>query len=201
MQIEQIVPVDKKRSRVCLDNGMVFALYKGEIRALALQEGQEVSAALYQEIYSGILLKRAKRRMLYLLGQMDRTEAQIRQKLQQGGYPEGIIEEAIAYAMDAHYLDDARYARNYVRSQQEKKSREQMRMSLYRKGIRRELAEQALESEYILEDEQELILKWVQKKNYPGETASLKEKRRICQFLMRKGFHMDDILHVLDHLT
>ena len=174
MQIEQIVPLDKKRSRVCLDNGMVFALYKGEIRALALQEGQEVSAALYQEIYSGILLKRAKRRMLYLLGQMDRTEAQIRQKLQQGGYPEGIIEEAIAYAMDAHYLDDARYARNYVRSQQEKKSREQMRMSLYRKGIRRELAEQALESEYILEDEQELILKWVQKKNYPGETASLK---------------------------
>ncbi len=201
MQIEQIVPLDKKRSWVCLDNGMVFALYKGEIRALALQEGQEVSAALYQEIYSGILLKRAKRRMLYLLGQMDRTEAQIRQKLQQGGYPEGIIEEAIAYAMDAHYLDDARYARNYVRSQQEKKSREQMRMSLYRKGIRRELAEQALESEYILEDEQELILKWVQKKNYPGETASLKEKRRICQFLMRKGFHMDDILHVLDHLT
>ncbi len=201
MQIEQIVPLDKKRSRVCLDNGMVFALYKGEIRALALQEGQEVSAALYQEIYSGILLKRAKRRMLYLLGQMDRTEAQIRQKLQQGGYPEGIIEEAIAYAMDAHYLDDARYARNYVRSQQEKKSREQMRMSLYRKGIRRELAEQALESEYILEDEQELILKWVQKKNYPGETASLKEKRRIYQFLMRKGFHMDDILHVLDHLT
>lgn len=82
-----------------------------------------------------------------------------------------------------------------------KKSREQMRMSLYRKGIRRELAEQALESEYILEDEQELILKWVQKKNYPGEMASLKEKRRICQFLMRKGFHMDDILHVLDHLT
>ena len=201
MQIEQIVPLDKKRSRVCLDNGMVFALYKGEIRALALQEGQEVSAALYQEIYSGILLKRAKRRMLYLLGQMDRTEEQIRQKHQQGGYPEGIIEEAIAYAMDAHYLDDARYARNYVRSQQEKKSREQMRMSLYRKGIRRELAEQALESEYILEDEQELILKWVQKKNYPGETASLKEKRRICQFLMRKGFHMDDILHVLDHLT
>ena len=201
MQIEQIVPLDKKRSRVCLDNGMVFALYKGEIRALALQEGQEVSAALYQEIYSGILLKRAKRRMLYLLGQMDRTEAQIRQKLQQGGYPEGIIEEAIAYAMDAHYMDDARSARTSVRSQQEKKSREQMRMSLYRKGIRRELAEQALESEYILEDEQELILKWVQKKNYPGETASLKEKRRICQFLMRKGFHMDDILHVLDHLT
>lgn len=201
MQIEQIIPLDKKRSRVCLDNGMVFALYKGEIRALALQEGQEVSAALYQEIYSGILLKRAKRRLLYLLGQMDRTEAQIRQKLQQGGYPEGIIEEAIAYAMDAHYLDDARYARNYVRSQQEKKSREQMRMGLCRKGIRRELAEQALESEYILENEQELILKWVQKKNYSGETASLKEKRRICQFLMRKGFHMDDILHVLDHLT
>lgn len=201
MQIEQIIPLDKKRSQVCLDNGMVFALYKGEIRALALREGQEVPAALYQEIYGGILLKRAKRRILYLLGQMDRTEVQIRQKLQQGGYPEGIIEEAIAYAKDSHYLDDARYARNYVRFQQEKKSREQMRMGLCQKGIRRELAEQALETECVSENEQELILKWLQKKNYPGEAASFQEKRRIYQFLMRKGFHMDDILHVLDHLT
>lgn len=69
------------------------------------------------------------------------------------------------------------------------------------KGIDRELAEQALEEECQRENEQELILKWVEKKHYSAQTADLKEKQRMYQFLMRKGFQSDDILHVLDYLT
>ena len=201
MQILQIIPLDKKRFKLLLDNGIAFALYKGEIKTLALEEGSELSPGQYQEIYSEILMKRAKRRLLYLLGKMDRTEAQIRQKLQQGCYPEEIIDNAMSYAKDLHYLDDARYARNYVRSHRGKKSWEKIRMDLRSKGIQRELADQALEMECPSENEQELILKWAQKKNYSRETATPKEKQRMYQFLMRKGFHSDDILHVLDYLT
>lgn len=201
MQILQITPLDKKRSKLLLDNGTAFALYKGEIQALTLEEGNELTPGQYQEIYSEILTKRAKRRLLYLLGKMDRTEAQIRQKLQQGCYPEEIIENAISYARDLHYLDDARYARNYVRSNWEKKSLEKIRMDLRSRGIQRELADQALELERPSENEQDLILKWAKKKNYSRETATPKEKQHMYQFLMRKGFHSDDILHVLDYLT
>lgn len=74
-------------------------------------------------------------------------------------------------------------------------------MELLQKGIGKELIEQALEEEYQQENEQEQIRRWVEKKHYSGETADLKEKQKMYQFLMRKGFRSDDILHVLDYLT
>lgn len=201
MQVMQISGLDKKRMRIFLEDGRSFVLYRGEVRRYSLEEGAELSAGQYEEICSEILKKRARRRTMHLLEKMDRTEAQIREKLRQGFYPEEIIEDAVAYVKGYHYLDDSRYAENYVRNQREKKSRRKIQMELMAKGIDRELAEQALEEECQGENEQELILKWVEKKHYSAQTADLKEKQRMYQFLMRKGFQSDDILHVLDYLT
>ena len=138
---------------------------------------------------------------MHLLERMDRTEAQLRAKLQQGFYPEDIIEDAISYVKGFHYLDDARYAWNYVQNQNGKKSRGRIRLELLGKGICKDTVAQALEEGYGQGQEQELILKWAKKRNYSGKTADLKEKQKIYQFLLRKGFQSDDILHVLDYLT
>lgn len=201
MQVMQISGLDKKRMRIFLEDGRSFVLYRGEVRRYSLEEGAELSDGQYEEICSEILKKRARRRTMHLLEKMDRTETQIREKLRQGFYPEEIIEDAVAYVKGYHYLDDSRYAENYVRNQREKKSRRKIQMELMAKGIDRELAEQTLEEECQRENEQELILKWVEKKHYSAQTADLKEKQRMYQFLMRKGFQSDDILHVLDYLT
>lgn len=201
MQIMQTAELDKKRIRIWLDNGKDFVLYKGEARGFHIKEGAELSEEDYQQIYQEILVKRARKRTLFLLEKMDRTESQLRMKLRQGFYDEELIEDAIAYAKRFHYLDDARFAANYVRYRKAQKSRRQLQMELMGKGISRDLIEQALEAEYQEESEEELILKWVEKKHYSGKTADLKEKQKMYQFLMRKGFRSEDILHVLDYLT
>ena len=201
MQVAQIEELDKRRVRVHLEDGRDFALYKGEVRKLGLTKGEELSLGQYEEIQNGILAKRAKKRALHLLARMDRTEAQLRQKLRQGYYTEEAIEEAVSYVKGLRYLDDARYARNFVRCQKGQKSQGNMRMALLSKGIPRKLAEQALEEECGQETEQELILRWVEKKHYSKETADRKEKQRMYQFLLRKGFRSNEILHVLDYLT
>ncbi len=201
MQIVQMTGLDKKRIRIFLEDGRSFVLYRGEVRRYSLEENAELSNEQYEEICSEILRKRARRRTMHLLEKMDRTETQIREKLRQGFYPEDVIEDAVAYVKGYHYLDDSRYAGNYVRNQMEKKSRRKIQMELMAKGIGREMAERALEEERQRENEQELILKWVEKKHYSAKTADLKEKQRMYQFLMRKGFQSDDILHVLDYLT
>lgn len=201
MQILQVTELDKKRIQVVLEDGVNFVLYKGEGKRYDIREEAELSQEQYEEIYHEILVKRARRRTLHLLEKMDRTEAQLRMKLRQGLYGEELIDNAIEYVKSFHYLDDARYARNYVRSQRDRKSRRKIQAELAGKGIDRELVEQALEEEYRQETERDLILKWVEKKHYSGEQADLKEKQRMYRFLMRKGFHSDDILHVLDYLT
>lgn len=201
MQVIQVAELDKKRVKICLEDGTYFALYKSENRRYGLLEGEDISQDILQEIYQDILRKRARKRTMHLLEQMDRTESQLRFKLRQGYYPEEIIDDAIAYVKDYHYLDDLRYAQNYVRNHKDKKSRRIIQVYLLGKGIARHFVQQALEEEYDQENEGELILKWLEKKHYSADTADLKEKQKMYQFLVRKGFHSSDILHVLDYLT
>ena len=198
MLITQISEVDKKRMMIHTEEGVSFVLYKGEIRRFALQEGEEIASEVYEEIRTDILIKRARKRAMFLLEKMDRTESQLRNKLRQGFYGEDLIDDAIAYVKKYHYIDDNRYAQTYVRYQKERKSKRQIKMDLMQKGVDREIIEQAIEAEYESESEQELILKWIEKRKYKIGESDIKEKQKMYQFLMRKGFRSEDILHVLE---
>ena len=198
MLITEILEVDKKRMLIKTEEGISFALYKGEVRRYSLKAGEEISDEDYEEIKKEILIKRAKKRAMFLLEKMDRTESQLRDKLRRGFYGEDIIEDAVSYVKKYHYIDDVRYAEAYVRSQKEKKSRRQIQVDLMRKGIDKEKIEEAIEAEYKQETEQELIQKWIEKKHYSVSEADIKEKNKMYQFLMRKGFRSEDILHVLN---
>lgn len=197
MLITQISELDKKRMMIRTEEGTSFVLYKGEVRKLVLQEGEELSAEVYEEIRSEILIKRARKRAMFLLEKMDRTESQLRDKLRQGFYGEDIIEDAISYVKGYHYIDDNRYAKTYVRCQKERKSKRQIKVDLLQKGVDREVVDTAIESEYEAQSEQELILKWIEKRHYSIGNSDIKEKQKMYQFLMRKGFRSEDILHIL----
>lgn len=142
------------------------------------------------------LLLRAKKRAMHLLERMDRTEAQLREKLRQNQYPEDVIEEAVAYVKQFHYIDDFRYACNYIRYREQNTSRRKLAMDLAQKGVARELIDRALEEEYIEENESARILKWLEKKNYDADHADIKQKQKMYQFLLRKGFRSEDILRL-----
>ena len=71
-----------------------------------------------------------------------------------------------------------------------------MRMDLLSRGISQELVECALEEENETSQE-ELIKKFMEKKHYDSENATITEKKRIYQFLLRKGFRCEEIMRVL----
>ena len=65
------------------------------------------------------------------------------------------------------------------------------------KGVPRDLIEQALEEEYETEDESAKIVRWLEKKHYSAEEADPKQRQRMYQFLLRKGFRSGDVLRLL----
>lgn len=201
MFVERIEPMEKGRQRVSFGNGEQLILYQGEVRSQNLMAQTEISSEQYEELYYGIVGKRAKKRAMHLLERQDRTERQLRDKLQAGGYPLGLIDDAIAYLQTMHYLDDARYARNYIDYYKEKKSRRRIWQDLSQKGIRRELIEEAF-LEFPQEDEREMIRSLLEKKHVNQE-MSQHEARRLYQSLLQKGYQSSDILHVLrsEYLT
>lgn len=202
-QITAIIPKEKRRVLIQFDNGMQLTLYRSEIRSLSneaqtllLTEGAEIPECLYQKILNGIVGIRAKKRVLYMLEKMDRTEIQLREKMQQNGYPKECIDAAISYAKSFHYIDDLRYAKTYVRYQQQKKSRQRLRTDLMKKGVAKQLIEQALEEEFV-SDERRKILELLEKKRYDCTTKDRKEQQRMYQFLLRRGYKSSDILGVM----
>ena len=201
--IEEIADDKQGKKRVYLENGTVWILYKSEMRAYRLKSGMEISEELYQEIQVEVIEKRAKKRALHLLEQMDRTEAGLREKLRQNEYPPEAVDKAIEYVKSFHYLDDLRYAKNFIRNYQGARSRRRLQMDLFSKGISKELIEQALEEEYKGEEAQ-IIQQLLKKRGYDGNKADFKEQRRIYAFLVRKGFRNEDILNAMkcsDYLT
>ena len=189
---------EEQGMRIPLEDGCCFPLYKGECRRYGLQEGVELAQEQFEEIRQEILIKRARKRTMHLLEKMDRTESQLRTKLKQGCYPDDVIDDAIDYVKGYHYVDDLRYAQNYVRCHRDNKSRRMIQMQLQEKGVSKEWIWQALEEEYEQEGEREQILKWVQKKGYSSQQADIREKQRMYRFLMRRGFSPNDILNVLE---
>ena len=183
--------LDKQQDEVSVTNYLENS--KSAKTRLHLKEGSALLQAQYEYILYEIVAKRAKKRVLYLLEQVDRTEHQIREKLRLSEYPECCIEIAVAYAKSFHYLDDYRYASTFVRYRMEKYSRMQLKQKLLAKGISKELAEQAIEAEY-LSEEGEQIRALLEKKKFQSQSSNTPEFRKMYQFLLRRGFRSSDVL-------
>lgn len=203
MLVQEITKLPAKKVKVTFADAEPMVLYQGEARKYHIMEGEELSDEVYQDIYYNVLGKRAKKRAMHLLEKMDRTESNLKDKLRQNGYPEELIDDAIAYVKKYHYIDDLRYAKNYIRCHQEQKSAGKLKMELMRKGVAKELIVQALEEEFQV-DEKENIYRILQKKGYFSEEKLPAEQRRIYQYLLRRGYRSSDILSVMkcdDYLT
>lgn len=196
VQVTSVIPLEKGKARIRFEDGSEVILYKGEIRKLGIQEGCVITDEVYHKIIDEILGQRAIKRAMHLLERQDRTERQLYDKLKENGYPEVCIEFAISYVKRYHYIDDFRYASAYIRYRQEKKSRQKLKLELQAKGIARDVIEEALEEEYV-SDDQKKILELLQKRRYSFENADTAEQRKNYQFLLRRGFQSSDILHVM----
>lgn len=201
MTVTDIVEVNKAKVRVHLDGEAAFVLYKGELRTYQIKENSQITDDTYQKIMQEVLSKRAKSRCMHLLQTRDYTRKKLSDKLKQGEYPESIIAEALEYLTSYGYLDDTRYARNYISYHIQDRSRKKIEMDLIKKGISRtdiqnvfhELMEEGLE-----DNEEPLIQKLLIKKHFSTAEASLQEQQKMISFLLRKGFSMDKIRKVFN---
>ena len=184
------------RFLVQTEEGDAFPMYKGELRHYGIREGEELGEESFREIMEELLPNRAKKKALHLLERMDRTETQLRQKLTELRYPKEIVEEAVSYVKSFHYIDDVRYARQYIESRRERESIRQMRMALLQKGIAGEILDGVLQDTEP-PDEEKQIRRWMGKRQYDPEAADEKERARMYRFLLRKGYSCENIRNLL----
>ena len=187
MTVTKIEPLSKTRYKVYLDGQFAFTLYKGELSRYHIAEESVIEDDIYDSLQQ-IITKRAKLRAMHLLSDMGRTESQLRTKLKQGGYAEDAF----------GYINDVEYARSFIDSRKERKSKKELYAALVQKGVSSEIVEQVFEeADYGEEDSRQAIEALMRKRNYNPETADAKEKQKMMGYLMRKGFSYQDVRNVL----
>ena len=149
--------------------------------------------------------KSARRKAMLLLEHMDRTEKGLSDRLRQAGFSAEAVEDAMNYVRSYGYLNDLRYAENYISFRINSKSRQKILQELAGKGIDRETALSAWDSAAEVEapDELAVLRSTVLKKCQEETVLDEKAMRRLQSFLLRRGFSYGDISHVLDemHIT
>ncbi len=196
LEIISVRKLQKGKFLITFDNGISLPLYKKDCPGLCFEEGQFLDQETYDDLINQTLRLRVQKRVLYLLEKMDRTEYQLRDKLRQNHYPDLLIDHGIAYAKSYHYIDDLRYIETYIRQSKDKKSKQRIKMDLIQKGCSKELIEEAFEN--VLSWNEEIqIQNLLHKKKYNHEEAEDNEKRKIYQYLLRKGYKSEDILRCM----
>lgn len=200
MQVTKIEGLGKSRCKVYLEQEFAFVLYKGELRLYHVREGQELPEGDYRAIMVDVLPKRAKLRAMNLLTHREYTTAQLRAKLEQGFYPESVVDEAIAYVASFRYTDDVRYALDYIVCHEDSRSRRRIEQDLKRKGVSDDAlraAWQKWEDQGGAQDEGRMIRELLEKRHFDFRHAELGELRKQAAFLMRRGFSGESVRKAL----
>jgi regulatory protein len=143
---------------------------------------------------------------LNLLAARPNASRALHRKLIQKEYSAADAEEAIRRLVDNGLLDDAKFAEQYARSKMLSSgaSKRRLQLDLYRKGIRGDVATDAIASVVADEDiDAAVMIERVAQKKLAqlGDLEPLVLRRRLFAFLARRGYDVDEIKRVVWLLT
>ena len=143
---------------------------------------------------------------LNLLSARPYSTRALRRKLIQKEYLAADADDAIRRLADNGLLDDAKYAEQYARSKivSTGASKRRLQQDLYRKGIKGDVATNAIAS--VIEQEEidpAAVVERVAKKKLAqlGDLEPLVLRRRLFAFLARRGYDVDEIKAVVKRVT
>ena len=134
----------------------------------------------------------AKQKAYRLLSMRPHSEKELEKKLREKGFPAVVIKEALEKLYDLKYLDDASFAVQWARNLAINKlwGDKKIFVNLREKGVEAELISAAVEEARREISEEEAIAFLIKKKasRKKLDILDLKEKKRIFQSLMGRGF-------------
>lgn len=193
-EITRLVLQKKNTERVSvfIEGEFALGLYKETVLKHGLRKGKVLSGAEIAQLQDedGFLAARAY--AFRLLNMRAQTTAGLRKKILGKGFPEDAANQIVAQLEERGFLNDATYAQQFVteRSRLKKHGAARIRMDLLKKGVRREVIEEALQK--MLQPDESLeaarALARKQWKKTMREPDKQKRRKRLFDFLIRRGY-------------
>ena len=192
MRIDWIEASKHKRGRVLvfLEDGACLKITEQELLDFGLRAGDELDKPTLDRLKEAAGVSNVKATAADLIGKRAMSRRDLERKLQEKGASEAEARYAAEWLEAIGAINDADYAALLVRHcAQLGYGPARIRDKLYEKGVPRELWEDALDT---LPDQSEDVDRFLRSK-LRGELPDEKEKRRLTDALLRRGFSWGDV--------
>ena len=192
MVIEDLKPSKRVEGRwlAVLEDGSMLRLGEGEVVRFALYAGKELGGDEVEELQKAAKGSALKEKALSLLSRKPQSRHELERKLGEWGALEQECAAICDRLEELGYLDDAAYAGMVARHYSAKGYGERkLRDEFYRRGIPRELWEEALAQE---QDPAQAIDAFLAKK-LSGQEIDRQTLKKASDALARRGYRWSDI--------
>lgn len=195
MKITRIEPSKHKKDRILVffEDDSLLKVTEAELLHFALQAGQDVSPETLTELKAAGERSTWKATGAAMTGRRMLSRKEVKERLIKKGAEENEAEETAAWLTSIGAVDDAVYAGVIVRHYAALGyGPGRIRQEFVKRGIAKELWDDALAQ---LGDPTESIERCIAAKMQPGDE---KERKKITDALLRRGFSWNDIRSVLN---
>jgi regulatory protein len=193
------------RVSVFLDGAFAFGVAQDLVLEYGLARGRHLSVALQKQLIEADQVLRAKALALGYLAGRARTEHEVRQKLQRHAYGPEVADRVVERLHALGYLDDAAYAQAYVRARFRNRGYgpKRLRSDLMRRGVARSHIDAALDEQLDQDDLDAAARAHAEKRwaRLAGEPDPRKRKKKLADYLLRRGFSYDTVRRMVDALA
>ena len=192
MTIERIEASRHKKGRVLvfLEDGACLRITEQELLDFGLRSGDELDDKTLQKLKEAAGVSNVKATAADLVGKRAMSRRDLERKLQDRGASETEARYAAEWMEAIGAINDADYAAVLARHCADQGyGPQRVREKLYEKGVPRELWDDALDT---LPDRAGQIDAFLERK-LRGRVPDQREKKRLCDALLRRGFSWGDI--------
>ena len=192
MTIERIEASRHKKGRVLvfLEDGACLRITEQELLDFGLRSGDELDDKTLQKLKEAAGVSNVKATAADLVGKRAMSRRDLERKLQDRGASEAEAHYAAEWMEAIGAINDADYAAVLARHCADLGyGPQRVREKLYEKGVPRELWDDALDT---LPDSAGQIDAFLERK-LRGRVPDQREKKRLCDALLRRGFSWGDI--------
>ena len=172
------------------DNGEEIRTTLNVVADLDLYSGKTFSPEAFEAMKSASGLSKCKQRALRIIGARPMSSKELTDRLKEKGETPENAEQTVQWLLELRLLNDAEYAAMCVRHYAAKGyGPGKIRNEFYRRGIPKELWDDALLSMPEQEDQIDRLLR----KKLRAPTPDRDALRKAADYLFRRGFHREEI--------
>lgn len=195
---------NKQRYSIYIDKGFLIGVSEETLLDLKLAKGVTITHELFRKIQRNEGRSAVKSYVMKLLTRRNHARQELLDKARRKEYPEEVVQDVLDELQQKGYLNEETFAEKFTADKfhLNQWGPAKIRAYLFKKGISKAVIDRTVDTFFKDKELGETYLNLVlkRKRRFLKEENDFKRKKKIFDYLNRKGFKPDSIFSYMDEL-